>query len=432
MAKKIVFAISFIVLLIISGCATSISTETAVSEDQLTDHKAHVVKDFTPLDALNDPDNRVDDQFSIAKGLQPRVHFWFNIYTKYGSSDHVIHHSRYPWIVFKVVSTEEIDSGPGHRWTKYHRSRRLVKRERRAIRRALLRLSKKRSYRNLKGLERQLYNRLKWVRGKRSRVFKFAASHVRSQLGQKDFYKNGLQSSRKYFAFMNQQFSEYGLPEELTRLPFVESSFNIHAQSAVGASGIWQIMPRTGASYGKVGKYIDERNSPYKSTQMAARLLRFYYRYFKSWPLAVTAYNNGIGGMKRAIARSKSRDLHTIIKRTYAGSFKFASANFYSSFLAALHAYAYRMEIFEYNENREAPFPTVKEISLSKRFRPKTLIKLLEINKDLFLKYNLDLKKALRRNVLLPRNLKIYLPESVARKLEVHLARKNSLKEPHS
>lgn len=41
-------------------------------------------------------------------------------------------------------------------------------------------------------------------------------------------------------------FRDEGLPVELTRLPFVESSFNLFARSKVGASGIWQFMKSTG------------------------------------------------------------------------------------------------------------------------------------------------------------------------------------------
>ena len=36
---------------------------------------------------------------------------------------------------------------------------------------------------------------------------------------------------------------------ELTRLPFVESSFNVHAYSKVGAAGIWQFIPSSARIY---------------------------------------------------------------------------------------------------------------------------------------------------------------------------------------
>ena len=45
---------------------------------------------------------------------------------------------------------------------------------------------------------------------------------------------------------MEEIFRQRQLPIELTRLPFVESSFNLNARSRVGASGIWQFMRSTG------------------------------------------------------------------------------------------------------------------------------------------------------------------------------------------
>ncbi|MBD3317831.1 MAG: LysM peptidoglycan-binding domain-containing protein, partial [Chitinivibrionales bacterium] len=59
------------------------------------------------------------------------------------------------------------------------------------------------------------------------------------------------------------------------------------------------------------------------------------YTALKSWPLAITAYNHGLNGMKRAVAACGSRDIADIIQRHSSRSFRFASKNFYSCFLAA-------------------------------------------------------------------------------------------------
>ncbi|MCB0422735.1 MAG: lytic transglycosylase domain-containing protein, partial [Bdellovibrionales bacterium] len=324
MLKTAVYTFSLLILFIVGGCATPIANEPDISEEQISSFQLKAVKEFDRLEALSDPENRVSREFDISEGLKPRVHFWFNVYTKYGSSDHVIHHSRYPWIVFKVINTEEIEKSSLHKWTKYHRIRKLVAQERKSIRKTLQKLSRRRSYKKLSPLEKQLFDRLKWVRGKRQNVFKFASQHVRSQLGQRDFYVQGLEHSHQFLPFMEEEFQAQNLPKELTRIPFVESSFNVRAESSVGASGIWQIMPRIGSSYGIVGRYIDERNSPYKATSIASKLLRFNYRSLKSWPLAVTAYNNGIGGTRKAVRKTQTSDLAKIIRKHYKGSFKFA------------------------------------------------------------------------------------------------------------
>ena len=83
-------------------------------------------------------------------------------------------------------------------------------------------------------------------------------------------------------------------------LPHVESSFNAAAYSKVGAAGLWQFMRSTGRRYMRVDDAVDERLDPYRSTEAAAQLLAYNYRVLGSWPLALTAYNHGAAGMRRA------------------------------------------------------------------------------------------------------------------------------------
>ena len=63
---------------------------------------------------LGDELNRIGEDFKIPKGLKKRTGFWFDIYTQYGQYEHVIHHVRFPWVVFKVVDGRSIiDSKKG-------------------------------------------------------------------------------------------------------------------------------------------------------------------------------------------------------------------------------------------------------------------------------------------------------------------------------
>jgi membrane-bound lytic murein transglycosylase D len=131
-------------------------------------------------------------------------------------------------------------------------------------------------------------------------------------------------------------FRREGLPLELTRLPFVESCFNVRAYSKVGAAGIWQFMPATGRLYMRVDDTVDERRDPIVATRAAARHLRRDYEALGTWPLAVSAYNHGRAGMARAVASVGTTDLVQIVRHYDGPSFKFASRNFYAEFLAAL------------------------------------------------------------------------------------------------
>jgi len=88
-----------------------------------------------------------------------------------------------------------------------------------------------------------------------------------------------------------------------------------------------------------IGYEIDERFDPIQATEAAAKILRRNYEALGTWPLAITAYNHGLNGMKRAVRLTGSTDLVTIIRRYRTANFAFASKNFYAEFLAALHAW---------------------------------------------------------------------------------------------
>jgi membrane-bound lytic murein transglycosylase D len=56
-----------------------------------------------------------------------------------------------------------------------------------------------------------------------------------------------------------------------------------------------------------VNSYIDERRDPYKSTEAACRYLKYLYRIYDNWQLALGAYNGGPGVIRKAIARSDGK-----------------------------------------------------------------------------------------------------------------------------
>jgi membrane-bound lytic murein transglycosylase D len=86
----------------------------------------------------------------------------------------------------------------------------------------------------------------------------------------------------------------------------------------------------------QIDHVIDERRDPYRSSDAAAALLKYNYSILKSWPLAITAYNHGVGGMRRAVRTTGTDDIETIVREYKGRSFGFASRNFYVAFLAAL------------------------------------------------------------------------------------------------
>jgi len=163
-----------------------------------------------------------------------------------------------------------------------------------------------------------------------------AAGSIRFQLGQADRFREGLVRSGKWEAHIAETFANMGLPAELAALPHVESSFNPSAYSKVGAAGLWQFMRSTGRRYLRIDSAVDDRLDPFRSTEAAAQLLAYNYRILGTWPLAITAYNHGAAGMRRAKEAMGTDDIVTIVRKYKSRTFGFASRNFYVSFLAAL------------------------------------------------------------------------------------------------
>jgi membrane-bound lytic murein transglycosylase D len=95
-----------------------------------------------------------------------------------------------------------------------------------------------------------------------------------------------------------------GAPKELQIVPVVESSYNPYAQSEVGATGLWQLMPFTAEDLRiKSDRFIDGRREIKASTRGAAKFLLKQYKRFGNWPLAFAAYHLGARGVQKRLNR---------------------------------------------------------------------------------------------------------------------------------
>jgi len=259
-------------------------------------------------------------------GIDDQVRFWTRTYAEVDSQGGLIHDDLHMGVVYEIVRFP-LSASSRQRERKIE----AVKNEYRAILRKLGRGVRS----GLSAKERRVL--ALWPEGVSNATLRSAAYRVRYQMGQADKFREGLIRAGAWLDHIEEVLAEYDVPPELSALPHVESSFNPQAYSRVGAAGLWQFTRSTGRMYLRVDHIVDERLDPHKSTVAAARLLRDNYRRLRTWPLAITAYNHGAGGMARAVRQLGTRDIDTIIERYKGRTFGFASRNFYTSLLAAVH-----------------------------------------------------------------------------------------------
>ena len=114
---------------------------------------------------------------------------------------------------------------------------------------------------------------------------------------------------KPYFDLYDQILFNYGIPKEMKYLSVIESHLGAGGTSWAGAVGPWQLMPGVAKEYGlNVGGYWDQRTDYFKSTHVAARIMKKLYAEFEDWLLVVAAYNCGNGCVRSAIRRAKSKD----------------------------------------------------------------------------------------------------------------------------
>lgn len=124
------------------------------------------------------------------------------------------------------------------------------------------------------------------------------------------------------------------LPEALLYISMIESSYDPHEYSRVGASGLWQFMPAGGRIYGlEQNRWIDERNDPVQSTRAAMSYFQDLHHRFGNWDLALAAYNAGYGAVLKGISKYNTNDFWQLLE--YENALPWESSNYVPKFLAA-------------------------------------------------------------------------------------------------
>lgn len=266
--------------------------------------------------------------FATPAGLEPQVEFWRKVYSQWRLDQVVLHDDRYMQLIYQVIDL------PGSADQRYDEQQR-----------AYVRASQQGLEMRLRSLESKLFadqpldfseqRLLQLISDTAGRHAVYgAADRMRSQRGIKERFKRGLEISGRYEPWFRQVFREAGLPEDLTFLPHVESSFQLHARSGAGAVGMWQFTRGAARRFMNDHPALDERLDPIASARGAARYLGYAHERLEHWPLSLTSYNHGIRGMQQAKERY-GNDFMRIVREYDGKAFKFASRNFYAEFLAA-------------------------------------------------------------------------------------------------
>lgn len=263
--------------------------------------------------------------FPRPPALQPDVNFWVDVFTKYDSNHGVLHDSRNLAVVYERIDIPA-------KLSRRERHRRVQ--QRREYYRKILHALASGKRENLSADERRVLKL--WPSDVASEVLSAAKNDIRFQQGLSDRFRAGLRRAGRYREYVHAEFRKLGIPVELAALPHVESSYNPDARSSVGASGIWQFTRGTGRRFMEVDHILDERNDPFIATVAAGKLLAYNYSITGNWPMAITAYNHGLSGVRRAMQEYGDTAFVRILRDYDGRAFGFASRNFYVAFLAAL------------------------------------------------------------------------------------------------
>ena len=333
--------------------------------------------------------------------LQPDIDFWVSIFTRYTTDQGVLHDSRNLAVVYEVI---DFESDLGRR----ARQRRVS--SRREKMQAVLESLASGKREDLSDDEARVL--ALWPANVSNQSLATAAKQIRYQQGLNDRFREGLMRAGRWRDYINNEFLALGVPVDLAALPHVESSYNPNARSNVGASGIWQFTRSTGRRFMRIDHVIDERNDPFAATRAAGKLLAHNYSITGNWPMAITAYNHGLAGVRRAM-RQYGDTAYVDIFRKYNGrTFGFASRNFYVAFLAARQV----------DQNAEQYFRDLvieRPIRFSetdlKAFVPvEDLTKALGVSSSQISTYNPSLQATVMTgSKLLPRGFQVRLPSSM-------------------
>ena len=344
--------------------------------------------------------------FPVPPALKSNIEFWTKIYSQYSTNHVVIHDNTDLSIIYDVVNLDDYFAQNVPLKTKWKKVED-VKDEYRDVLRRLSLLQNPIPLDSLSAEERHVY--ILWAQHDNPDKFHQARFAVRGQLGLRDRFQESVMRSGAIFDHIVATMEKYDLPVDLAYLPHVESLFDYNSHSKAGAVGLWQFISHTGRLFLTINSAIDERRDPFAATEAAAKLLKLNMDELNAWPLAITAYNHGLAGMKNAVQKTGTTDFSVIVENYQSRTFGFASRNFYAEFLAARQV-AKNYTTYFGNVELEAPI-LVQSVAMPQNIYLHQLADIFDVPQETLAAYN----PALRWNVTInqrtiPKGYELRLP----------------------
>jgi membrane-bound lytic murein transglycosylase D len=260
----------------------------------------------------------------IPRSLARRVQFWKEVWSEHVNRVYLLIDGRRPWVIHTRVDCRDL----------FKSEEATAREEARCDQR--IRVAKKKLVRKLRRQRRRPRKVLVKAFGNSRGLARSAYRNVTVLEGRKENLERGLRRAEPYLGQVERVFEKNGLPPVLAHLAFIESLFQPEAQSPAGAVGAYQFVESTAREYLMIADGIDERLDPVRESWAAASYLKELHQTFRSWPLALTAYNCGPTRLKRVIKRRRTRDIGKLVDRGNYGNFGFDGQNYYAQIAAVV------------------------------------------------------------------------------------------------
>ncbi len=228
-----------------------------------------------------------------------------------------------------------------------------------------------------------------------------------------------IKRAHRYFPYVEKRLRERKLPDDLKYVAVVESALKTYVTSSAKAVGPWQFIDGTGKRYGlRNDRWIDERYNFERATEAALNYLTDLHREFKSWPLAIAAYNCGENRMARDLSAQGVNNFYDadLPLETEAYIFRILAAK---SILSNPAAYGYSIPAAK-------RYPPLEYDEIDMSINQETPITAIARACDTTYKIIKEMNPEFRQNALPPGHFKLRIPKGKAQGFNARLKRELS------